>query len=318
VLFRSSAKPYSFPHKCPICHSHAVREDGEAVWRCTGALICPAQAVERLKHFVSRGAFDIEGLGAKQVELFFNDADLPVKTPADIFTLAARDASNPLKKLKNRDGFGGVSVARLFAAIEARRTIELHRLIFALGIRHAGEAAAQDLARHYGDWAALTAALDLARPAALAHRAADAAEDAERLGARAENRRARISEARAQALARAGVPPEAQAAWADLVATDSIGPVLALSLSDAFANPEERAAIDRLAAMLTITAPPRRQTDSALAGKTLVFTGTLEKMTRAEAKARAEALGAKVAGSVSAKTDLVIAGPGAGDRKSVV
>ncbi len=310
----AGATPFVFPETCPDCGSPAIREEGDSVRRCTGGLICPAQAVERLKHFVSRGAFDIEGLGAKQVELFFNDADLPVKTPADIFTLAARDAANPLKKLKNRDGFGEVSVARLFAAIEARRTIELHRLIFALGIRHAGETAAQDIARHYGNWAAMTAALDLARPAALAHRAADAAEEAERQSARAEARRARISEARAQALARADVPPEAQAAWADLVATDGIGPVLALSLSDAFANPEERAAIDRLAAMLTITAPPRRQTDSALAGKTLVFTGTLEKMTRAEAKARAEALGAKVAGSVSAKTDLLIAGPGAGSK----
>jgi DNA ligase (NAD+) len=206
-------------------------------------------------------------------------------------------------------------VTKLFAAIEARRTIPLDRLIFALGIRHAGEAAAQDLARHYGDWAAMEAALDRARPAALAHRAADAAEEAERLTAQAANRRARISEARSAALTAAEVPPEAQAAWTDLVSTDGIGPVLALSLSDAFANAHERAAIDRLAAMLVIQPPPRRQTEgSAIAGKTLVFTGTLEKMTRAEAKARAEALGAKVSGSVSAKTDLLIAGPGAGSK----
>lgn len=310
----AGAVPYVFPEICPECGSPAVREEGDSVRRCTGGLICPAQAVERLKHFVSRGAFDIEGLGAKQVELFFNDADLAVKTPADIFTLAERDAANPLKKLKNRDGFGETSVTKLFAAIEARRSIALDRLIFALGIRHCGEAAAADLARHYGDWVAMVAALDAGRPAALAHRAADAAEDAERAAALTEGRRARIAEARKAALAAAAPPEAAQAAWSDLVSTDGVGPVLALSLSDAFANPEERAAIDRLAAMLTITAPPRRQSDTAIAGKTLVFTGTLEKMSRAEAKARAEAMGAKVAGSVSAKTDLLIAGPGAGSK----
>ncbi|MBE0553245.1 MAG: NAD-dependent DNA ligase LigA, partial [Rhodobacteraceae bacterium] len=138
--------------------------------------------------------------------------------------------------------------------------------------------------------------------------------DAERAAALTEGRRARIAEARKAALAAAALPDAAQAAWSDLVSTDGVGPVLALSLSDAFANPEERAAIDRLAEMLTITAPPRRQSDTAIAGKTLVFTGTLEKMSRAEAKARAEAMGAKVAGSVSAKTDLLIAGPGAGSK----
>lgn len=311
----AGSAPYAFPEICPECGSPATREEGDSIRRCTGGLICPAQAYERLRHFVSRGAFDIEGLGAKQVEMFFNDSDLPVKTPADIFTLAQRDADSPLKKLKNRDGFGETSVTKLFAAIEARRRIDLHRLIFALGIRHAGEAAAQDLARHYGDWQAMTLALDCARPAALAHRAADAAEEAERLAARAASRRARISEARAAAIAATDVPPEAQAAWSDLVSTDGIGPVLALSLSDAFANAHERAEIDRLAAMLTILPPARRQTEgSPVAGKTLVFTGTLEKMTRAEAKARAEAMGAKVAGSVSAKTDLLIAGPGAGSK----
>ncbi len=309
----NDAQAFVFPDICPECQSPAVREEGDSVRRCTGGLICPAQAVERLRHFVSRGAFDIEGLGIKQVEMFFKDADLPVKTPADIFTLAARDAANPLKKLKNRDGFGETSVAKLFAAIEARRSIPLDRLIFALGIRHAGEAAAADLARHYGSWAALTQALDLARPAALARRAADAAVEAERAAARTENRRARLTELRKPLLDAA--PEAARAAWTDLVGTDGIGPVLALSLSDAFANPVERAEIDRLAAQLTILPPPRRQTEgSPIAGKTLVFTGTLEKMSRAEAKARAEALGAKVAGSVSAKTDLLIAGPGAGSK----
>ena len=150
------AQPYAFPHICPECASPAPREDGDAVRRCTGGLICPAQAVERLKHFVSRGAFDIEGLGAKQVEMFFSDPDLPVKTPADIFILASRDAQNPLKKLKNRDGFGEKSTANLFAAIEAKRQITLDRLIFALGIRHVGEQVASLLARHYGTSATLT------------------------------------------------------------------------------------------------------------------------------------------------------------------
>ena len=165
----ADAAPYVFPRICPECGSPAHREDGDAVRRCTGGLICPAQAVERLKHFVSRAAFDIEGLGAKQVEYFFNDPELSLKTPADIFTLAARDAANPLKKLKNRDGFGEVSVARLFAAIDARRSIALDRLIFGLGIRHVGEAASGLLARHYGSWPAFEAAMTAAEPGNSAH-----------------------------------------------------------------------------------------------------------------------------------------------------
>lgn len=267
----NDAQPYVFPDICPECGSAAHREEGDSVRRCTGGLICPAQGVERLKHFVSRGAFDIEGLGAKQVEMFYNDPDLPVKQPADIFTLAARDAASPLKKLKNRDGFGERSVTNLFAAIEARRTIPLDRLIFALGIRHVGEVAAGVIARHYVTWEAFEAAITKAEPG--------------------------------------------NAEWLDLLSVDQVGEVLIQSLVDAFANPSERAAIDALAAQLTIQPVARRASvASEIAGKTLVFTGTLEKMTRAEAKARAEALGAKVAGSVSARTDLVIAGPGAGSK----
>jgi DNA ligase (NAD+) len=265
------AQPYVFPDVCPECGSPAHREEGDSVRRCTGGLICPAQAVERLKHFVSRAAFDIEGLGAKQVEMFFNDATLPVKTPADIFTLAARDADNPLQKLKNRDGFGEVSAAKLFAAIEARRTIPLDRLIFSFGIRHVGEVAASLLARHYNTWSAFEASIARATP---------------------------------------GSPD-----WAELTAINGVGEVMAQSLVDAFQNPAERAAIDALAAELTIQpVQARGQVNSPVAGLTVVFTGTLEKMTRAEAKARAEALGAKVAGSVSAKTDLLVAGPGAGSK----
>ena len=307
------ALPYVFPETCPDCGSPAIRESGDSVRRCTGGLICPAQAVEKLKHFVSRSAFDIEGLGAKQVELFFNDADLAVKTPADIFTLAERDAANPLKKLKNRDGFGDTSVARLFAAIEDRRVIAFERFLFALGIRHVGEVAAKDLARHYGNWPALAAAVDAAHPAALCQIAADEAEAAERAAAAEEGRRAQIAPARARAWE--GCPPEARAAWDELIAGEGIGATLALSLVTALAHGPERQAVDALVGQLReITPPAARASASPVAGKTVVFTGTLEKMTRAEAKARAEALGAKVAGSVSAKTDLLVAGPGAGSK----
>lgn len=267
----ATAQPFEFPHICPECGSEAVREDGDAVRRCVGGLICPAQAVERLKHFVARGAFDIEGLGAKQIELFFNDPDLPVKTPADIFTLAARDAANGLRRLKNRDGFGEKSTTNLFAAIEAKRLIPLDRLIFALGIRHVGEAAAGLLARHYSTW---------------------------------ENFESNITRA-----------VEGSPEWADLTAIDGVGAVLAGSLVAAFQTEAERAAIDALVAHLSVQpVVARAPVDSPVAGLTVVFTGTLEKMTRAEAKARAEALGAKVAGSVSAKTNLLVAGPGAGSK----
>jgi len=159
----ADARPYEFPHTCPECHSDAVREPGDSVRRCSGGMSCPAQAVEKLKHFVSRAAFDIEGLGARQIEMFFDDPVLPVREPADIFTLAARDAANPLQKLKNRDGFGDRSVTNLFRAIEGRRTIPLNRLIFALGIRHVGETAAQLLANHYLTWPAFEGAMTAAR-----------------------------------------------------------------------------------------------------------------------------------------------------------
>ena len=309
---RTSDTPYAFPATCPECGSPAIREEGDSVRRCTGGLICPAQQVEKLRHFVSRAAFDIEGLGAKLVEELFRDGW--IREPADIFTLQDRFGPGGLQQLKNREGWGEKSASALFASIGRRREIPLARLLFGLGIRHVGEVAAQDLARHYGTWPALEAALDLARLAALAHRAADHAAQVEREAALREQRRARPSEARAAILAAADLPPDSAAAWADLTAADGIGPVLAMSLSDAFANQAERAAIDRLAAHLTILPPEARATDSPIAGLTVVFTGTLERMTRAEAKARAEAMGAKVAGSVSARTDLVVAGPGAGSK----
>jgi DNA ligase (NAD+) len=261
------APPYHFPETCPVCGSDVVREPGEAVHYCTGALICPAQAVEKLRHFVSRGAFDIEGLGAKAVEAFFTEGW--IREPADIFTLEARHGAG----LRARDRWGEKSAGNLFRAIAERRRIPLDRLIFSLGIRHVGETAARLLARRYGSWESFAAAMEAAR-------------------------------------LHAG--PE----WDELNAIDGVGPVLAASLVDFFHEPANRAALDRLVAQLAIEDVAAPSTaGSPIAGKTVVFTGTLERMTRAEAKARAEALGAKVAGSVSARTDYVVAGPGAGSKE---
>ena len=281
------ARPFVFPTHCPECGSEALREEDDAVRRCTGGLICPAQAVEKLKHFVSRAAFDIEGLGAKQVETFYTDGW--IKEPADIFDLKVKYGSG-LQQLKNREGWGEKSAANLFDAIDERRRIGLGRVIFALGIRHVGEVTANDLARHFGSWAQFIDCLDRASHERAAH-----APDA-----------------------RARKPLLSQSpAWAEITGIDGIGEAVALALTTTLSQGAERASVDRLVAHLDIQAPvARASADSPVAGKTVVFTGTLEKMTRAEAKARAEALGAKVAGSVSVKTDLLIAGPGAGSKAS--
>ncbi|KAB7615899.1 NAD-dependent DNA ligase LigA [Amylibacter sp. SFDW26] len=266
------SQPYVFPTICPDCGSPAIREDGDSVARCTGGLICPAQAVERLKHFVSRGAFDIEGLGNKQIEMFFDDENLLIKEPSDIFTLETRDTAN-FTKLKNREGWGDKSATNLFAAINEKRVIPLNKLIFALGIRHVGDTTGSLLAKNYQSWDAFAAAMD-------------AAKDHE------------------------------GEAWDTLNAIDGVGSVMATTLVDSFDAPETRAAIDRLVAHLDIHDVVQTDTsDSAVAGKIVVFTGTLERMTRAEAKDRAETLGAKVSGSVSKKTDIVVAGPGAGSKE---
>ncbi|MFQ6547915.1 NAD-dependent DNA ligase LigA [Aestuariibius sp. 2305UL40-4] len=302
------AEPYVFPETCPECGSEAVREEGDAVRRCTGGLICPAQAVEKLKHFVSRAAFDIEGLGVKQVEQFHTDGW--IAEPADIFTLENRKA----EELREREGWGEKSATNLFAAIRERRRIALGRMIFALGIRHVGEVAASDLARHFGSWEALAEAADMAAPAAERYRTADAAELAEREAAADEGRRAQVKKARDAVWEADPVSSEARAAWDDLVGIDGIGATVAISLVTTLNQEAERASIDRLVAFLEIEAPAAVASESPVAGKTVVFTGSLERMTRAEAKARAEALGAKVSGSVSAKTDLVVAGPGAGSK----
>ena len=306
------AKPYQFPTICPECGSEAIREEGDAVRRCSGGMICPAQAVEKLKHFVSRAAFDIEGLGAKQVEQFHSDGW--IKEPADIFTLKDRYGSG-LQQLKNREGWGEKSASNLFDAIDDKRTIPLGRLLFALGLRHVGEVAANDLARHYGSWTALSDAIETAIPAAHTHLAAEQAVEAERRAAQTEGRRANLTTTRNAVWE--DVTPDAKAAWDDLTGIDGIGATVAVSLLTSFAQESERASIDRLVAHLNIEEAEKPKTDgSPVAGKTVVFTGSLKRMTRAEAKARAEALGAKVSGSVSGKTDLLVAGPGAGSKET--
>jgi DNA ligase (NAD+) len=265
----ADSKPYVFPETCPICGSAALREidektgEKDVVRRCTGTLICPAQAVEGLKHFVSRNAFDIEGLGEKLIELFFTEG--LIRTPADIFALKARDGQGH-PPLREWDGFGETSARNLFNAIDARRTVPLNRFLFALGIRHVGETNARRLARHFGDWEPLRAA------------------------ARAENAAEEIS------------------------AIGGIGPVVAEAIADFFAEPRNEGALDALIKEVTIEPMEAVAAGHPLAGQTIVFTGSLEKMTRDEAKAVAERLGAKVSGSISAKTNLVVAGPGAGSK----
>ena len=262
---------YRFPSSCPECGSEAVRDEGDAVIRCTGGVNCSAQAIEKLKHFVSRKAFDIEGLGGKQIELFFVDETLSVKEPADIFTLELRDQNN-LTKLKERPGFGKKSATNLFDAIKKKKTIELSRFIFSLGIRHVGENVAKLLARHFLTWSKFVQAMSIAQNS------------------------------------------ESQE-YLDLVAIDGIGIAVVNSLVSAFGVGKERNNIDRLVKHLVLLDEILPDNDtSSLSGKTLVFTGTLEKMSRSEAKSLAENLGAKVSGAVSAKTDLVIAGLGAGSK----
>ena len=255
--------PFVFPATCPVCGAHAVREAGEVATRCTGGLTCAAQRNERLRHFVSRLAFDIEGLGSERIEMFA--AAGLIATPGDIFRLANHRATILAWK-----GFKPVSVDKLLAAIEARRSVGLDRFLFALGIRHVGEVTARDLARAFGSAGAV-------RDAALA-----AADDTEARGA--------------------------------LTDIGGIGPIVAATLIDFFAEPHNQASVADLLAQVTPTALAATRT-TALTGQTLVFTGSLATLTRDEARAQAEALGAKVAGSVSARTDLVIAGADAGAKR---
>ena len=268
------SEPFILPDVCPACGSPAERavdpdtNRQDVVRRCTGGFICPAQAVERLKHFVSRNAFDIEGMGEKQIELFYGLEW--VKTPVDIFSLEARDGDR-LTSLKNMDGWGEKSVSKLWDAINERRTIDLDRFIYALGIRHVGATTASDLARFYGE----------------AERWLQAMVDAK---------------------------DEDNSAFDDLKNIDGIGGVVARSLTHYFNEKRNLEQVQALFEVVTVEPVEFEEVASSVSNQTVVFTGKLELMSRAEAKAQAERLGAKVAGSVSAKTNIVVAGPGAGSK----
>ena len=261
-----SARPYAFPERCPECGSPALRQEGEAVRRCTGGLVCPAQAVERLKHFVSRDAFDIEGLGTRHMEAFWQDK--LIARPGDIFRLGEQSAA-----LVDREGWAERSVANLLAAIEERSAIPFERLVYALGIAQVGQATARLIARQY-----------------------------------------RTLPAWRDAMVAAGDPDGE--AYRELIDIDGIGPSVAAEILEFFHAPHNLEIVADLEAQLEIAAPEAVAAESPVSGKTVVFTGTLETMTRAEAKARAETLGAKVAGSVSKKTDYVVAGGDAGSKAS--
>ncbi|MBP8233003.1 MAG: NAD-dependent DNA ligase LigA [Rhizorhabdus sp.] len=271
---------WPFPTHCPECGSTAEREPGEVDYRCTGGLICPAQRVERLRHFVSRHALDIEGLGLTHIESFFRDG--LVQSPADIFRLTK-------DQLATRERWAETSASNLVAAIDAKRAPPLDRFLFALGIPHVGEVTARDLARRYRSWDALMAMI---------RRGITARDEAvQAVGEADEKFAARVAKE-----------------LAAIVETPGVGPEVALALVDFFAEPHNREAVDDLLSQLAPADVIHETRQSAVSGKTVVFTGTLETMSREEAKAQAEALGAKVSGSVSAKTHLVVAGPGAGSK----
>ncbi|WP_455477678.1 NAD-dependent DNA ligase LigA [Bartonella sp. B41] len=274
------ADAFVFPHLCPICGSHAVREVGESVRRCTGGLICQAQAIERIRHFVSRDAFDIDGFGKKQVEFFFHvqDKALCIRTPADIFTLQRRQEKS-LTRLENMEGFGVVSVRKLYDAINDRRKIPLSRFLFALGIRHVGEVNARRLARVYQSYTIFEkVAIEAVMP---------------------------YDE----------MKQEGNEAWMELTSIEGIGFRVGRAIVDFYQEIHNR---EILSALLKEVTPLHEETvvigSSSIAGKIIVFTGTLVHMSRDEAKALAERLGAKTSSSISKKTDLLVAGVGAGSK----
>lgn len=356
----ATSEPFEFPTSCPVCGSLAASEGDDVVVRCTGGLVCSAQRVERLSHFVSRNAFDIDGLGEKQIaQLFERDW---VHDPADIFKLARRNEEEG-HALETWSGWGDLSVTNLMAAIEARRTIEFHRFLFGLGIPSIGQETGRILARHFSEIEAFVAYLAKAKEIAdMAPEGFDAQDMSSlnyvlmRLGHLKEfaavlmpddlfaagegipglvhERVARIEAGKLKGdnlkLAhlrrvagfadREGLAfPTAMAAKLyahnqELAAIDGIGVDVILNLEDFYFEPQNRAVLEALLDELTIEPAAAQATDSPVSGKTVVFTGTLVAMTRAEAKSNAEALGAKVAGSVSAKTDFVVAGPGAGSK----
>ena len=266
----STSKPYTFPSFCPECNSPSERIEGDSVARCIGGITCPAQAVQGLAHFVSRGAFDIDGLGNKQIEQFYQLGW--VKEPADIFKLKLR-YENGIKRLENRDGWGQKSANNLFNAVEAKRIIPLNKMLYALGIRHVGETSAMLLSKHYKSFDNLKKSMN----------------EAKNLEG---------------------------SSWSDLMSIDGVGEVLAKALIQIFNNPAQRQIIDNLVEELIIEDEIENiVSGSPLEGMVVVFTGSLELMSRSEAKISAEKFGAKVSGSVSKKTDLVVSGPGAGSKE---
>ena len=266
----STSKPYTFPSFCPECNSPSERIEGDSVARCIGGITCPAQAVQGLAHFVSRGAFDIDGLGNKQIEQFYQLGW--VKEPADIFKLKLR-YENGIKRLENRDGWGQKSANNLFNAVEAKRIIPLNKMLYALGIRHVGETSAMLLSKHYKSF---------------------------------DNLKKSMNEAKSLE----------GSSWSDLMSIDGVGEILAKAVVQIFNNPAQRQIIDNLVEELVIEDETENiVSGSPLEGMVVVFTGSLELMTRSEAKISAEKFGAKVSGSVSKKTDLVVSGPGAGSKE---
>ena len=343
----ADAVPYIFPTQCPVCGSEAVREGDEVKRRCTGGLICDAQIIERLKHFVSRRAYDIEGLGEKQLIAFHERGW--IKQPADIFRLAKDEEK--LSALRREDGYGETSVNNLIAGIDARRTISLDRFLFGMGIPDIGEQTSLVLARHYGSWEALKAAAlaaaegvpsedwyDLNATASISTRVVDqlasttvpeiapwgdAALDInlkQVFAGMSTPARRGLSE---KALDWAGVVRLARIArdegpsltFSEIAGISGVGPAATTALAHFFHEPHNLEVVAALEAELTqITPMEQARSDTPVAGKTVVFTGSLERFTRDEAKSRAEGLGAKVSGSVSKKTDYLVAGPGAGSK----
>jgi len=267
----ANAVPFVLPTSCPVCGSHVVPEDDEVVRRCTGGLICDAQAVERLKHFVGRKTFDIEGLGAKQIETFFHES--LVKQPADIFTLYTRNEAGEITPpIQTRKGWGERSAANLFGSIDQRRTIGLARFLYALGIRHVGEETSRLISRNFTRWQSVRQTAEAARGS--------------------------------------------EEAFAAFLEVDGVGEIAVRALVEFFAESHNQAVLNALLKHVTVEDAKQAGaiSESPVAGKTVVFTGSLEHFTRDEAKAKAQALGAKVSGSVSSKTDILVAGPGAGSK----
>lgn len=272
VVEDGQGEAFNLPHQCPICDAPAMRDVDEktgkqdVVRRCTNGLSCPAQVIEGLKHFVSRRAYDIDGMGAKQIEMFYEKG--LVKEPADIFTLETRNEDIQLNKW---EGWGETSAANLFAAINERREIGFARALYALGIRHVGQGNSDLISKHYLSWGKMQTALHAAKT----HIGED---------------------------------------WADLISVDGMGEAAAGSLVDFFNATQNAKVIENLLEQITVIDAEAPSSDSPVSGKIVVFTGKLEKFSRDEAKAKAQSLGAKVSGSVSAKTDILVAGPGAGSK----